>query len=179
MVGLVVAAGVLLAAAAGGLLWRRQDGRLREWRPRQSRMALGARQAAGAPAAATGPDSGRVPAAGPIRLSVDQLGQPLGERATLLQFSSAFCAPCRAARVLLADIAARTAGVTHLDLDVSAHMDLVRRLDVRRTPTLFVLGPGGEISVRASGVPRRDDVTAVVSRLAAAPGLPAPGAEGL
>ena len=31
---------------------------------------------------------------------------PLGERATLLQFSSAFCAPCRATRRVLGEVAA-------------------------------------------------------------------------
>ncbi|MGZ5405796.1 MAG: hypothetical protein ACXWDL_14175, partial [Nocardioides sp.] len=37
---------------------------------------------------------------------VETLGDRLGERATLLQFSSAFCAPCRATRRVLADVAA-------------------------------------------------------------------------
>ncbi len=97
------------------------------------------------------------------RMTVADLGQPLGARATLLQFSSSFCAPCRAARQLLADVAARTDGVTHLEFDVADRLDLVRRLDVRRTPTVFVLGPQGQIGRRASGVPRRDDVLAAVA----------------
>ena len=96
-------------------------------------------------------------------LTAADLGQPLGERATLLQFSSSFCAPCRATRQLLADVAARTDGVAHLELDVADRLDLVRRLDIRRTPTVFVLGPQGEIARRASGLPRRDDVMAAVA----------------
>ena len=74
-------------------------------------------------------------------LTMAELGQPLGTRATLLQFSSSFCAPCRAARQLLADVAARDAGVAHVEVDVADRLDLVRLLDVRRTPTVFVLGP--------------------------------------
>jgi thiol-disulfide isomerase/thioredoxin len=97
------------------------------------------------------------------RMTVADLGQPLGARATLLQFSSSFCAPCRAARQLLADVADRTDGVAHLEIDVASRLDLVRRLDVRRTPTVFVLGPQGHITRRASGVPRRDDVLAAVA----------------
>ena len=97
------------------------------------------------------------------RITVADLGQPLGARATLLQFSSSFCAPCRAARQLLADVAARTDGVAHLEINVADRLDLVRRLDVRRTPALFVLGPQGQITRRASGVPRRDDVLAAVA----------------
>jgi thiol-disulfide isomerase/thioredoxin len=99
----------------------------------------------------------------PQRMTVTDLGQPLGARVTLLQFSSSFCAPCRAARQLLADVAASTDGVAHLEIDVADRLDLVRRLDVRRTPTVFVLGPQGQIARRASGVPRRDDVLAAVA----------------
>ena len=96
-------------------------------------------------------------------LTEADLGQPLGERATVLQFSSSFCAPCRAARQLLTDVAARIPGVTHVEIDVADRLDLVRQLDIRRTPTVFVLGPWGQITRRASGVPRRDDVLAAVA----------------
>jgi len=102
-------------------------------------------------------------------LAVAELGQPLGTRATLLQFSSSFCAPCRAARQLLADVAARDAGVEYVEIDVAGRLDLVRLLDVRRTPTLFVLGPQGQITRRASGVPRRDEVLAAVALASAGP----------
>jgi thiol-disulfide isomerase/thioredoxin len=102
-------------------------------------------------------------------LTVAELGQPLGTRATLLQFSSSFCAPCRAARQLLADVAARDAGVEYVEIDVAGRLDLVRLLDVRRTPTLFVLGPQGQITRRASGVPRRDEVLAAVALATAGP----------
>ena len=34
-------------------------------------------------------------------LTADDIGRPLGERATLIHFSSAFCAPCRATRTML------------------------------------------------------------------------------
>ena len=102
-------------------------------------------------------------------LTMAELGQPLGTRATLLQFSSSFCAPCRAARQLLADVATRDAGVAHVEIDVADRLDLVRRLDVRRTPTVFVLGPQGQITRRASGLPRRDDVLAAVALATAGP----------
>jgi thiol-disulfide isomerase/thioredoxin len=106
---------------------------------------------------------GRLKGAREQALTGAELGQPLGERATLLQFSSSFCAPCRAARHLLADVAAGTGGVTHVELDVADRLDLVRLLDVRRVPTVLVLGPAGQIARRASGVPRRDDVLAAVA----------------
>lgn len=95
------------------------------------------------------------------------LRSPLGDRATLLQFSSPFCAPCRATRALLADVAAAAEGVKHVEVDVEDRPDLVRLLDVRRTPAVFVLGPDGRIARQASGQPRREDVLAAVADAAA------------
>ncbi|MBU0860266.1 MAG: thioredoxin family protein, partial [Alphaproteobacteria bacterium] len=77
----------------------------------------------------------------------------LGERATLLQFSSAFCAPCRATRRILTDVAAARPDVAHIEVDAEQHLDVVRRLDILRTPTTIVLDPQGRELVRASGAP--------------------------
>jgi len=101
------------------------------------------------------------------RLTEADLGHPLGSRATLLQFSSAFCAPCRATRQLLADVAGRGDGIAHVEIDVAARTDLARQLNIRRTPTVFVLGPGGQIARRASGLPRRTEVDDAVALVAA------------
>ncbi len=83
---------------------------------------------------------------------------PVGERATLLQFSSAFCAPCRATRRTLGEIADVVPGVTHVEVDAEAHLDLVRRLNIRKTPTTLVLDAAGREIVRASGQPRKAEV---------------------
>jgi thiol-disulfide isomerase/thioredoxin len=96
-------------------------------------------------------------------LGESDLGTPLGARATLVQFSSSFCAPCRATRHLLADIAGRADGVTHIEIDVAARMDLARQLGILRTPTVLVLGPQGQIARRASGLPRRADVESALA----------------
>lgn len=88
----------------------------------------------------------------------------LGERATLLQFSSAFCAPCRTTRVVLADVAAREDGVDHVEIDAEKHLELVRALDVRRTPTTLVLDALGHEVARAAGAPQRNQVLAALPR---------------
>ena len=80
----------------------------------------------------------------------------LGERATLLQFSSAFCAPCRATRRVLADVADTTPGVSHIDVDDEHHLDVVRRLGIVRTPTTLVLDARGRELGRAGGVPTKE-----------------------
>jgi thiol-disulfide isomerase/thioredoxin len=96
------------------------------------------------------------------RLTAEQIGAPLGERATLVQFSSAFCSPCRATRIVLADIASSTPGVVTVDIDAESHLQLVRDLSVMRTPTVLVLDADGAVTTRASGFPRRDQVLAAL-----------------
>lgn len=90
-----------------------------------------------------------------------------GERATLLQFSSAFCAPCRATRRILADVSSSVPGVTHIEVDAEEHLDLVRRLGVLRTPTTLVLDAAGREITRASGAPRPAQVLAALDGVVA------------
>ena len=99
---------------------------------------------------------------GDKRLGAGELGEGLGERATLVQFSSAFCAPCRATRRVLAEVAAMVPGVVHVEIDAEEHLDLVRRLDILKTPTVLVLDADGRIVRRATGQPRRADVIAAL-----------------
>lgn len=91
-------------------------------------------------------------------LTAEEIGAELGSEATLVQFSSAFCAPCRATRILLADVARTQNGVVAVDIDAESHLELVRRLGVLRTPTVFVLDARGSVVTRASGLPRREQV---------------------
>ncbi|MFJ2636691.1 thioredoxin family protein [Streptomyces sp. NPDC087422] len=133
MTGLVVCLAVLLAASAYGLVHRRRDGRIRV-RTKD----------------------------GDERLTAAELGGPLGERATLVQFSSAFCAPCRATRRVLDEVAGMVDGVRHVEIDAEAHLELVRRLSVLKTPTVFVLDADGAIVRRAAGQPRKADVIAAL-----------------
>lgn len=88
----------------------------------------------------------------------------LGERATLLQFSSAFCAPCRATRRVLADVAAVVPGVEHVEVDAEHHLELVRRLGVQRTPTTLVLDRDGREVTRAMGALRKEQVVAALGQ---------------
>ena len=89
----------------------------------------------------------------------------LGTRATLLQFSSAFCAPCRATRRVLAEVAAAVPGVVHIEVDAEHHLDLVRRANVLRTPTTLILDPAGRELSRAAGAPKKDEVFATLARV--------------
>jgi thiol-disulfide isomerase/thioredoxin len=131
---------VVLAAATAAAWWLKQSGR----------------RLSAAPAAVTSAS------ASTERLAPADIGAPLGERATLVQFSTAFCQPCRATRRILADVSSTVPGVAHVEVDAESHLDLVRRLDVRRTPTVLVLDAEGRIVRRASGQPRPVDVVAAL-----------------
>lgn len=93
------------------------------------------------------------------------LGVTLGERATLVQFSTAFCQPCRATRRVLAGIADSTPGVVHVDVDAESHLDAVRTLGVASTPTTLVLDAAGRERFRAAGIPRPAQVRAALDRI--------------
>ncbi|MFJ8696592.1 TlpA family protein disulfide reductase [Streptomyces roseolilacinus] len=97
-------------------------------------------------------------------LGPGDLGAELGERATLVQFSTAFCQPCRATRRTLADVADMVAGVAHVEIDAERNLSLVRDLGVTATPTVLVLDAAGRVVRRAAGQPRRADVIAALGR---------------
>ncbi len=99
--------------------------------------------------------SGRVRAVSgdDLRPVLAELGSAPGERATLLQFSSAFCAPCRATRRVLTQVTELVPGVTHVEVDAEQHLDVVRRLGILKTPTTLVLDASGREVRRATGQP--------------------------
>lgn len=149
----VLALAVSLALGVG--LWRAAtDGRFRQ-----------RRGATSAPAASTTTASAASAATSPAAELVDQLGASLGERATLLQFSSAFCAPCRATRTVLTDVSGLVEGVTHVEVDAEEHLEATRALGILRTPTTLVLDAAGAEVTRAGGAPTRDQVLAAIARV--------------
>ncbi len=98
-------------------------------------------------------------------ITQSMIGVELGQRATLVQFSSAFCSPCRATRALLEDVTAEMADVVHVDIDAEANLELVRQLDIRSTPTTLFLDRKGHEVGRAMGAPKRDQVLGVISAI--------------
>ncbi|MFF5292531.1 thioredoxin family protein [Paractinoplanes globisporus] len=84
---------------------------------------------------------------------------------TLLQFSSAFCAPCRAVRRVSTEVAELLPGVQHVEIDAESHLDEVRELGIWRTPTLLVLDAEGRVVKRATGVPSKPQLIAALADL--------------
>jgi len=104
-------------------------------------------------------DAGPAAALTPQQLRTDALG----ERATLVQFSSAFCRPCVATRHVLDDVAAKVPGVRHVEVDAESNLDLVRTLNVSSTPTTLLLDGRGVERRRATGVPRKPELLAALA----------------
>ena len=98
-------------------------------------------------------------------ITPSDIGSDLGSRVTLVQFSSTFCTPCRATRALLTDITADLDDVKHIDIDAEKNLDLVRRLDIRSTPTTLVIDKSGVEVGRAVGAPKRAEVLATLSAI--------------
>ena len=93
------------------------------------------------------------------------IGADLGSRATLLQFSSAFCGPCRATRLLIEDVTTEIADVAHVEIDAEANLELVRQLDIRSTPTTLFLDAVGHEVGRAVGAPKRDQLLHAIAAI--------------
>ena len=99
------------------------------------------------------------------KLTAAIVGTELGSRATMVQFSSAFCTPCRATKVLLEDMVKNMPDVHYAHIDAESHLELVRKLDIRSTPTtLFLNGAGVEVG-RAMGTPKRAQVQAAIAAI--------------
>ena len=96
-------------------------------------------------------------------LTPAEIGGELGTRLTFVQFSSSFCSPCRATRTLLGDVVRTREGVEHVEVDAESNLELVRRLNILRTPTVLVVDPAGVVVGRASGLPRREQIEAVLA----------------
>jgi thiol-disulfide isomerase/thioredoxin len=122
-------------------------------------FGLARRARDGRPRAVSAPD--------PPGYPFDRLGVVPGTPATLVQFSSAFCAPCRTARLVCADVAATVTGVRHVEVDADSHLDAVRALRIRRTPTVLVVDGAGRVVRRAVGAPTRAQLLAAVGELTA------------
>ena len=81
---------------------------------------------------------------------------------TVVQFSTAFCGPCRTTKARLQHLQTTRPGLAYVHVDAESHLDEVRELDVRRTPTLFYVDRHGQLIGRSSGAPRPDELTALI-----------------
>jgi thiol-disulfide isomerase/thioredoxin len=140
-VALGVLAGLVALSAVVGLVLRRSAGRVRVTRSDGRRM-----------------------------VHPHELGDGIrfGSAATLVQFSTAFCASCPATRRLLGELA-KAAGVAHVDVDVTDDLDLAARFGILQTPTTLLLDGTGRQVARIGGPPRRIELEQHLAILTTSP----------
>jgi thioredoxin-related protein len=88
-----------------------------------------------------------------------------GARITILQFSTTFCSQCRAAKSLISDVVKDQKDISYLEIDAESNLELVRKVDVRSTPTTIFLDEDGYEIARATGAPKRDQLQKVIASL--------------
>ncbi|PJJ61350.1 TlpA family protein disulfide reductase [Compostimonas suwonensis] len=128
--------GLVAVATAAGLIWRARTGRARA----QSGLEIVTAQDVASET-------------------------PFGTSATLLQFSTEFCARCPATRTMLGATAARHPGIAHVDVDLTHRADLADRFHVMQTPTTLILDRHGAVRARIGGAPRPQAVREHLDRI--------------
>jgi thiol-disulfide isomerase/thioredoxin len=100
-----------------------------------------------------------------LHISEAEFAGAYGKRVTILQFSTTFCSQCRAAKSLISDVVKDQSDISYLEIDAESNLALVRKVDVRSTPTTIFLDKGGFEIARATGVPKRDQLQKVIASL--------------
>ena len=131
LTAVLVVVGLIAVSTVAGLIWKSRTGRV-------------AQTAAANAEIVTPADVGAT--------------TPFGEKATLLQFSTEFCAYCPATRRVLGTIADRTDGVEHVDIDLTHSPELAQRFRVLQTPTTLLLDGHGAVRGRIGGAPKRAEL---------------------
>jgi thiol-disulfide isomerase/thioredoxin len=129
--------GLVALATALGLLWRSRTGRVRGATRGETVIEV-------------------------AELAPDAVA---GAGATLLQFSTEVCAPCKATHTLLDELARHSSGVSHVDVDVTRRADLASRFNLLQSPTTFILDSRGVVRARNGGAPRRAELAAELERI--------------
>ena len=100
-----------------------------------------------------------------LHISEAEFAGSYGSRVTILQFSTTFCSQCRAAKSLISDVVKDEKDISYLEIDAESNLALVRKVDVRSTPTTIFLDKDGYEIARATGAPKRDQLQKVIASL--------------
>ena len=94
-----------------------------------------------------------------------ELGKKYGKRATVVIFSTTFCSECRAAKALIGDVTSTLSDISYVEIDAESNLELVRKVDIRSTPTTIFLDKTGFEIARATGAPKRDQLIKAIASL--------------
>ena len=100
-----------------------------------------------------------------LKISEGEFGGKYGSRLTILQFSTTFCSECRTAKAIVKDVVKDYNDITYVEVDAESNLDLVRRVDIRSTPTTIFLNNNGFEIARAKGAPKRDQLIKAIKAI--------------
>ena len=102
-----------------------------------------------------------------VRLSISEseLGVELGKLGTVVVFTTTFCSECRTTKAIVKDVVKDYKEVTYVEVDAESNLDLVRRVDIRSTPTTIFLDSKGFEIARAKGAPKRDQLIKAIKAI--------------
>ena len=102
---------------------------------------------------------------GKLKVSEGEVGGKYGSRLTILQFSTTFCSECRTAKAIVQDVVKLFKDIAYIEVDAESNLDLVRRVDIRSTPTTIFLDSKGFEVARAKGAPKRDQLIKAIKAI--------------
>ena len=94
-----------------------------------------------------------------------ELGKKYGKRASVVIFSTTFCSECRSAKALISDVTSTLNDISYIEIEAESNLELVRKVDIRSTPTTLFLDRSGFEIARATGAPKRDQLIKVIASL--------------
>jgi thiol-disulfide isomerase/thioredoxin len=100
-----------------------------------------------------------------LKISELEFGGRYGSRLTILQFSTTFCSECRTAKAIVKDVVKESEDIVFVEVDAEFNLDLVRRVDIRSTPTTIFLDSKGFEIARAKGAPKRDQLIKAIKAI--------------
>jgi len=102
-----------------------------------------------------------------VRSSIleSELGVKLGKLGTVVVFTTTFCSECRTTKAIVKDVVKDYKEVTYVEVDAESNLDLVRRVDIRSTPTTIFLDSKGFEIARAKGAPKRDQLIKAIKAI--------------
>jgi thiol-disulfide isomerase/thioredoxin len=101
----------------------------------------------------------------PAELGVERLGAD----ATVVQFSTEFCARCPSVKRTISELVGRYASVDFVHVDVSRNARLARKYRLVQSPTVLILDGGGAPRSRLSGAVTRQSVAEEIDALTGGP----------
>jgi thiol-disulfide isomerase/thioredoxin len=101
-------------------------------------------------------------------LDISGLGIELGQSATLVLFTTEFCARCPGVKRMLHSVADAWNDLAFAEVDLTHRSDVASGLHILQTPTTFILDGTGEVRARFGGVVAREAVVHELDRITGA-----------